>query len=103
VGDLRLDPAQHRVWRGDAEIRLSSREFAMLHAFMRRPGRVMSRFQLLEAVWDRGYENRSNIVDVYVRYLRDKIDRPFGVASIETVRGSGYVLREDGGCSPASP
>jgi two-component system, OmpR family, response regulator len=103
VGDLRLDPAQHRVWRGEAEIRLSSREFAMLHAFMRRPGRVMSRFQLLEAVWDREYENRSNIVDVYVRYLRDKIDRPFGVASIETVRGSGYVLREDGGCSPASP
>jgi two-component system OmpR family response regulator len=69
---------------------------------MRRPGEVLSRFQLLEKVWSRSYENRSNVVDVYVRYLRDKIDRPFGVTSIETVRGSGYLLRADGGCSAES-
>ena len=103
AGDLRLDPAARRVRRGDAEIALSAREFAMLEAFMRRPGRVLSRFQLLEAVWDDDYENRSNVVDVYVRYLRDKVDRPFGVTSIETVRGVGYALRADGGCSPAIP
>jgi two-component system, OmpR family, response regulator len=103
AGDLTLDPASRRVRRGDADIALSAREFAMLEAFMRRPGRVLSRFQLLEAVWDGGYENRSNVVDVYVRYLRDKVDRPFGVSSIETVRGVGYALRADGGCSPGSP
>ena len=103
AGDLTLEPASRRVRRGDADIALSAREFAMLEAFMRRPGRVLSRFQLLEAVWDGGYENRSNVVDVYVRYLRDKVDRPFGVCSIETVRGVGYALRADGGCSPGSP
>jgi two-component system OmpR family response regulator len=102
AGDLTLDPASRRVRRGDADIALSAREFAMLEAFMRRPGRVLSRFQLLEAVWDGGYENRSNVVDVYVRYLRDKVDRPFGVCSIETVRGVGYALRADGGCSRGS-
>jgi two-component system, OmpR family, response regulator len=97
VGDLRLDPAAHRAWRGDAEIALSAKELAMLETFMRRPGRVLSRFDLLEHAWDGGYENRSNVVDVYVRYLREKIDRPFGTGSIETVRGMGYRLREDGG------
>jgi len=92
VGDLRLDPATHRVWRGEAELQLSAKEFALLETFMRRPGQVLSRYQLLEHAWDYEYENRSNIVDVYVRYLRDKIDRPFGVDTITTVRGSGYRL-----------
>ena len=95
VGDLRLDPATRRAWRGHAEVKLSAKEFALLEAFMRRPGDVLSRYQLLEHAWDYGYENRSNVIDVYVRYLRDKVDRPFGRASIETVRGVGYRLRDD--------
>ena len=95
VGDLRLDPATKQVWRGDAEIQLSTKEFALLEAFMRRPGEVLSRFQLLEHAWDYEYENRSNVIDVYVRYLRQKIDRPYGCDSIETVRGAGYRLRKD--------
>ncbi|HVF78325.1 MAG TPA: response regulator transcription factor, partial [Solirubrobacteraceae bacterium] len=94
VGELRLDPASHQVWRDDHEIFLSSKEFAILETFMRRPGEVLSRYQLLEHAWDYEYENRSNVVDVYVRYLREKVDRPFGRNSIETVRGSGYRLRE---------
>jgi two-component system OmpR family response regulator len=94
VGDLRLDPASRRVWRGEAEISLSPRGFALLETFMRRPGQALSRFQLLEHVWDIGYENRSNVIDVYVGYLRDRIDRPFGRRSLETVRGVGYRLRE---------
>jgi two-component system, OmpR family, response regulator len=97
VGDLRLDPATRQVFRGETEISLSAREFALLEAFMRRPGAALSRLELLERAWDYAYENRSNVVDVYVRYLRDKIDRPFGVTSIETLRGHGYRLREDGG------
>ncbi len=96
VGDLRLDPAARRVTRGGEEIALSAKEFALLEAFMRRPGDVLSRFQLLEQAWDYEYENRSNIVDVYIRYLREKVDRPFGVESIETVRGAGYRLRDPG-------
>ena len=94
AGELRLDPATRRAWRGDAEIALSPKEFALLETFMRRPGEVLSRYQLLEHAWDYEYENRSNVVDVYVRYLRRKIDRPFGTDSIETVRGIGYRLRE---------
>ena len=97
VGSLRLDPASRRVWRGDAEIALSPKEFAVLETFMSRPGDVLSRFELLEHAWDYEYENRSNVVDAYVRLLRAKVDRPFGVTSIETVRGAGYRLREDGG------
>jgi two-component system OmpR family response regulator len=97
AGDLRLDPAGHRAWRGNDEISLSAKEFALFETFMRRPGEVLSRFQLLEHAWDYEYENRSNVVDVYVRYLREKVDRPFGVESIETVRGAGYRLRSDGG------
>jgi two-component system OmpR family response regulator len=93
VDDLRLEPATRRVWRGDVEIQLSAKEFALLETFMRRPGEVLSRYQLLEHCWDYGYENRSNVVDVYVRYLREKIDRPFERASLETVRGVGYRLR----------
>ena len=95
VDDLRLDPATREVWRGDVEIALSSKEFVLLETFMRRPGQVLSRFQLLEHCWDYAYENRSNVVDVYIRYLREKIDRPFGRHSIETVRGAGYRLRRD--------
>ncbi|HEX6586190.1 MAG TPA: response regulator transcription factor [Solirubrobacterales bacterium] len=97
VGDLTLDPAKRRVRRGDREIALSAKEFAVLEVFMRRPGEVLSRFQLLEHAWDYEYENRSNIVDSYIRLLRRKVDAPFGVRSIETVRGAGYRLREDAG------
>ncbi len=95
AGDLRLDPATRRAWRGDVEIGLSAKEFALLETFMRRPGEVLSRYQLLEHCWDYGYENRSNVVDVYVRYLREKIDRPFGRKSLETVRGAGYRFKGD--------
>jgi two-component system OmpR family response regulator len=101
VGDLRLDPASRRVWRGDRDISLSAKEYALLEAFMRRPGHVLDRYQLLEQAWDYEYENRSNVIDVYVRYLRQKVDRPFGLRSLETVRGSGYRLRADGGRPPA--
>jgi two-component system OmpR family response regulator len=97
VGDLRLDPATHEVRRGDREVELSAREFGLLETFMRRPGQVFTQPQLLDAAWDLGFEQRSNVVEVYVRYLREKIDRPFGVESIETVRGVGYRLRKDGG------
>ena len=97
VGELRLDPARRRAWRGETEITLSAKEFALLETFMRRPGEVLSRFELIEHAWDYEYENRSNVVDSYVRFLRAKIDRPFAVESIETVRGVGYRLRPDGG------
>jgi two-component system, OmpR family, response regulator len=97
VGSLRLDPRTRQVWRDDVAVELSTKEFAMLETFMRRPGQVVSRFDLLEHAWDHSYENRSNVIDVYVRYLREKIDRPFGLLSIETVRGAGYRLRRDGG------
>jgi two-component system OmpR family response regulator len=97
VGTLRLDPATRQAWRGEVEVDLSAKEFALLETFMRNAGDVLTRLDLLEHAWDYGYENRSNVVDVYVRYLRAKIDRPFGVDSIETVRGVGYRLRRDGG------
>jgi two-component system OmpR family response regulator len=97
VDDLRLDPATHRAWRGETELTLTAREFALLEAFMRRPGEVLSRFDLLEHVWDDSYENRSNVIEVYVGYLREKVDRPFGRRTLETVRGAGYRLHgEDG-------
>ena len=92
VGDLRLDPATHQAWRGETEIQLSHREFALLETFMRRPGEVLSRVHLLEHAWDFAYETRSNVVDVYVRHLRSKIDEPFSVRSLRTVRGAGYRL-----------
>jgi two-component system, OmpR family, response regulator len=93
VGDIRLDPVSHRAWRGEVEVVLSPKEFSLLEVLMRAPGHVLSRYQLLEHAWGHEYENRSNVVDVYVRYLREKIDRPFGADSIETVRGIGYRLR----------
>jgi two-component system OmpR family response regulator len=95
VGDLRLDPATRQAWRGDVEIHLSTKEFALLETFMRRPGEVLSQYALLEHAWDYAYENRSNVVEVYVRYLREKIDRPFGVTTLETIRGAGYRLRRE--------
>jgi two-component system, OmpR family, response regulator len=94
VGDLRLDPAGHRAWRGAEPLELSAKELALLEVFMRNPGQVLSRFTLLEHAWSDGYENRSNVIDVYVRLLREKIDRPFGRASLQTVRGLGYRLCE---------
>jgi two-component system, OmpR family, response regulator len=97
VGELRLDPATREVWRGEHEVELSAREFGLMETFMRHPGKVFTQPQLLEAAWDLGYQQRSNVVEVYVRYLREKVDRPFGVESIETVRGVGYRLRKDGG------
>jgi two-component system OmpR family response regulator len=93
VGDLRLDPAGRRVWRGVTELSLSAKELLLLEAFMTRPGEVLSRLDLLECAWDQAYESRSNIVDAYIRRLREKIDRPFGRRTLETVRGSGYRLR----------
>ncbi|MGI8622459.1 MAG: response regulator transcription factor [Solirubrobacteraceae bacterium] len=92
VGDLRLDPVGHRVWRGDDAIALTAKEFALLETFMRHPNQVLTRFALLEHAWDGGYENRSNVVDVHVLQLRAKIDRPFGRDSLKTVRGVGYQL-----------
>jgi two-component system, OmpR family, response regulator len=97
VGDLRLDPASRRVWRGGREIELADKPFALLETFMRRPGVTLTRFALLESAWDHSYESRSNVVDQHVRALRERIDRPFGTESIETVRGRGYRMREDGG------
>jgi two-component system OmpR family response regulator len=96
IGDLSLDAGTRIVSRGDTQIPLSTKEFQLLEVFMRRPGQVLSRYDLLEGAWDMAYENRSNVVDVYVRYLRDKIDRPFGVKTIETVRGAGYRLTAQG-------
>jgi two-component system OmpR family response regulator len=95
VGDLSLDPATRRVLLGDVEIDLTPKEFGLLELFLRHPGEVLSRTRILEHVWDFAYDGDSNVVDVYVRYLREKVDRPFDRRSIETVRGVGYRLREE--------
>jgi two-component system OmpR family response regulator len=95
VGPLTLDPASREVRRDGVPITLSAKEFALLETLMRHPGEVLSRYQLLEQAWDREYDNRSNIVDVYISYLREKIDRPHGAHTIETVRGVGYRIRPD--------
>ena len=95
VTDLRLDPARREVHRGDVPIDLSAKEFALLEALMRRPGDVLSRLDLIEQAWDIAYETRSNIVEVYIRRLRRKLDEPFGTHSLETVRGVGYRLSEN--------
>jgi two-component system, OmpR family, response regulator len=94
VGNLRLDPATRRVHRGDEELSLTAKEAALLEYLLRHPGEVLTRAQIIEHVWDFAYDGGSNVVDVYVRYLREKVDRPFGHRSIETVRGAGYRLRE---------
>jgi two-component system OmpR family response regulator len=96
VGELRLDPASKTVHLADRTIELTPKEFALLEYFMRHPGEVLSRTQLLEHVWDFAYEGDSNVIEVYVRYLREKVDRPFGRRSLETVRGMGYRLRDEG-------
>jgi two-component system OmpR family response regulator len=94
VGDLELDPARREVRRGEQLIELSAKEFALLEVLMRRQGEVLSRLELIESAWDFAYENRSNVIDVYVRRLRRKIDEPFGVTTIETLRGAGYRVRD---------
>jgi two-component system OmpR family response regulator len=93
AGDLELDPAAHRVRRGETEIDLSPKEYALLYALMNQAGQVLERYDLLERAWDGEYENRSNVIDVYISYLRQKIDKPFGTDSIQTIRGVGYRLR----------
>ena len=100
VADLVLDPAARRVTRGGQDIPLSPKEFALLHELMRHPGRALSRTHLIEHVWDFAYDGTSNVVDVYVGYLREKVDRPFGRRSVVTVRGAGYRIEDD---TPSSP
>ncbi|MEU5845346.1 response regulator transcription factor [Saccharopolyspora shandongensis] len=101
VGDLHVDPASRRCWRGEEEVLLTAKEYSLLEEFLRRPGAVLTREILLEHCWDFAYEPRSNVVDVHIRTLRSKIDRRFGVRSLETVRGTGYRLRADGGRADA--
>jgi two-component system, OmpR family, response regulator len=96
VGALRLDPVTRTVWRDEQPIELSVKCFALLEGFMRRPGAVLSRLELLESAWDGAYENRSNVVDVHIGRLRERIDTPFGTDTIETIRGVGYRLRKTG-------
>ena len=95
AADLRLDPATRRVWRAGTELDLSAKEFAVLELFLRHPGEVLTRSRILENVWDFAYDGVSNVVDQYVLYLRRKIDRPFGIEQLETVRGAGYRLRTE--------
>jgi two-component system, OmpR family, response regulator len=95
VGDLRLDPSTHDVWRAEHRLELTAKEFALLEYLMGRSDQVVTRTNLIEHIWDFAYEGDSNVVDVHVRNLRGKIDRPFGRASLETVRGVGYRLRDD--------
>ena len=97
VGDLRLDPSSKRAWRADTELQLSPKEFSLLELFLRRPGAALTRSQIIEEVWDFAYEGTSNVVDQYVKYLRDKVDVPFDRNDIETVRGMGYRLRTEVG------
>ena len=92
AGDLTLDPSTRVVRRGDVPIELTAKEFSLLEFFLRHPGEVLTRMRLIEHVWDFAYDGGSNVVDVYVKYLREKIDRPFGANSIRTVRGAGYRL-----------
>ena len=97
AGDLTLDPARRRVSRGETEIALTPREFGLLEFLLHHRGDVVTKSEILDGVWDSAYEGDPNVVEVYVRYLRLKIDAPFGRAAIETVRGMGYRLAPDGG------
>jgi two-component system OmpR family response regulator len=97
AGDLRLDPAARRVWRGGTELALTAREVSLLEFLLRRRGEVLSKREILAHVWDFDFDGDPNIVEVYVRHLREKLDRPFGRAAIETIRGAGYRLAADGG------
>ena len=97
AGDLKLDPATRRCHRGSEEVMLTPREFSLLEFLLRRKGEVLSKREILDHVWDYDFEGDPNIVEVYIRHLRDKIDRPFGRAAVRTVRGAGYRLESDGG------
>ncbi len=97
AGDLRLDPASRLASRGEVAVALTARELSLLEFLLRRRGEVVSKLDILAHVWDDDFEGDPNIVEVYVRHLRNKLDRPFGRASIETVRGAGYRLAADGG------
>jgi DNA-binding response OmpR family regulator len=97
AGDIRLDPAARRVWRGTAELDLTSREFSLLAFLVRHRGDVVSKRQILDGVWDADFDGDPNIVEVYIRHLRNKVDRPFGREAIQTLRGAGYRLASDGG------
>ncbi|MEZ5171487.1 MAG: response regulator transcription factor [Acidimicrobiia bacterium] len=97
AGDLVVDPVRHRCCRGDTDITLTAREFSVLEFLVRRAGEVVPKSEILEGVWDYDFEGDPNIVEVYIRHLRRKIDEPFGRASIETIRGAGYRLDTDGG------
>ena len=97
AGDLRMDPAARRAWRGELELELTARELSLLELLLRRKGEVLSKQDILDSVWDDHFEGDPNIVEVYVAHLRNKLDRPFDRAAIETVRGSGYRLATDGG------
>ncbi|MDQ1732108.1 MAG: two-component system, OmpR family, response regulator [Pseudonocardiales bacterium] len=100
VDSLSLDPATHLAWRGDQQLELSPKEFALLELFLRHPGEMLTRTRILEHVWDMAYDGASNVVDQYVAYLRRKIDRPFAVAQLETIRGGGYRLLEHARSEP---
>jgi DNA-binding response OmpR family regulator len=97
AGDLRFDPASREAWRGGVSVALTARETALLELLMRHVGRVVSKLEILEHVWDRDFEGDPNIIEVYIRHLRNKLDRPFGRHAIETLRGAGYRLAADGG------
>ena len=97
AGDLRFDPGSRRVWRGEEEVRLTAREASLLEFLLRRQGQVVSKTEILDHVWDDRFDGDLNIVEVYVRHLRNKLDRPFDRASIETIRGAGYRLSANGG------
>jgi len=97
AGDLVLDPARRRVFRADVEVELPAREFDILHLFMTRAGQCLTRYQILDEVWDGETDLRSNVIDVYIASLRAKIDKPFGRHAIETLRGAGYRLEPGGG------
>jgi DNA-binding response OmpR family regulator len=97
AGDLRIDPGERRVWRGDVEVELTSRQFDVLEFLVRRAGQVLSKTEILDGVWEYDFEGDPNIVEVYIRRLRTRIDAPFGRHAIETVRGAGYRLAADGG------
>ena len=97
AGDLRFDPSARRTCRGDIQVDLTAREMALLEFLLRRKGEVVSKTDIVEHVWDYDFEGDLNIVEVYVRHLRNKLDRPFGRTALETVRGAGYRLAADGG------
>jgi DNA-binding response OmpR family regulator len=97
AGDLGFDPGSKQAWRGDVPVELTAREMSLLEFFLRRKGEVVSKAEILEHVWDYDFEGDPNIVEVYVRHLRNKLDRPFGRNALETIRGAGYRLDADGG------